>query len=151
MTQIEVLDSRKMLGERVSDTLRARYGAHAAKQAARITGADLRTAQGWISESREPRGDALLAIIRELGRDAVAAFFGPEIETHEERLEQTVHALREEAARIEARLRKGGAAAPLEMAQTPDKGAHDPLVNHGERRNGHSPDRRQHRRRADDR
>lgn len=149
--QIEVVDSRKLLGERVSEALRKRYGTHAAKQAARITGADLRTAQGWISESREPRGDALLAIIRELGRDAVAALFGPELATHEERLEQTVHALREEAARIEARIRKGGAQAPLEMAQAQAPGSPDRRVNHGERWDGHGPDRRQHRRRADDR
>ena len=130
MTQIEVLDSRKMLGERVSEALRARYGQHAAKQAARITGADLRTAQGWVSEAREPRGDALLAIIRELGRDAVSAFFGPELETHEERLEREVHALREEAARLEARIKQGGASAPREMASVASARQCDRAFNH---------------------
>lgn len=151
MTQIEVLDSRKMLGERVSDALRARYGAHAAKQAARITGADLRTAQGWVSEAREPRGDALLAIIREFGRDAIDALFGPEIETHNEKLERELHDLREEAARLEALLAKSGAPSAHQLDELAFAETCSQRVNQSGDRRGAGSDRRKGGRRASDR
>ncbi len=117
--QIEVVDSRKTLGERLQAYLRWRFGRDAAKHAAAITGADLRTAHGWVSEAREPKGEALLAIISDMGREGLLALFSPEVETHEEHLERQINDLREEAARLEARLGKGRASAPHQMAARP--------------------------------
>lgn len=149
--QVEVMDSQSLLGERLSRELRRRYGPHAAKQAARITGSDLRTAQGWVSEHREPRGAAFLAIVRELGKDGLIALFSQEIEQHNEKMERQIHALREEAARLEARLGKGRSSASHQIHGMASEPAHDPCINHGGDGGAHGPDRRILRRRKDDR
>lgn len=104
------------LGQRIQRFLRQRYGRDAAKRAAAITQADLRTARGWVEEAREPKGQALLAIIKEMGRDGLLALFSPEVEAHEEKLQRQVDELKREAARLEARLGKGRAPAADQMA-----------------------------------
>jgi hypothetical protein len=90
------------LGSRISSYLRGRFGRDAAKHSARMTGVDLRTARGWVEEGREPRGEALLAIIKDMGRDGLLAMFSPEIEAHADRLERQIDELEQEAARLRA-------------------------------------------------
>lgn len=128
--QIEVENARKSLGERVQIYLRWRFGPHAAKHAAAITGADLRTARGWVEEAREPKGEALLAIIKDMGRDGLLAVFSPEVEDHEARMQRQINDLREEAARLETRLSIGRAQAPDHRAQGPRQPAPVQRVNH---------------------
>lgn len=106
-------NATETLGARIKKELRARYPAHTAKQIARLTGADIRTARSWVEEGKAPQEQHLRAIVRELGRDAIFALFGPEIETHDERLEREVRALRQEAERLEDILRKGARRASL--------------------------------------
>jgi hypothetical protein len=148
---VSVEDVTESLGWRLKDELKKKYPAHTAKQVARVTGAELRTARSWVEEAKVPQEHHLRAIVRELGRDALLALFQPEIETHEQKLEREIHELREEIARREARIEKSRAQAPLEMAPAQAPGSPDRRVNHGERRSGYGPDGRQHRRRADDR
>lgn len=104
------------LGQRIQRFLRQRYGRDAAKRVAAITQADLRTARGWVEEAREPKGQALLAIIKEMGRDGLLALFSPEVEAHEEKIQRQVDELKREAARLEARLGKGGSQAADQVA-----------------------------------
>lgn len=132
--QIEVENARKPLGERVQIYLRWRFGPHAAKHAAALTGADLRTARGWVEESREPRAEALLAIIKDMGRDGLLAMFSPEVETHEARLERRINELRKEAARLEAGLGAGGASASRPEPEAEGRAA--PECGAGPHRNG---------------
>jgi hypothetical protein len=134
--QIEVVDSRKTLGQRVQAYLRWRFGRDAAKQAAAITGADLRTAHGWVSEGREPKGEALLAIITDMGRDGLLAMFSAEVEDHEERLQRQINDLREEAARLEARLSKGRAPAADHVDGVASESAQGQRINQNQFRRG---------------
>lgn len=151
MMQCDVGDATETLGVRLQKKLRKRYSVHAAKQVARLTGADLRTARSWVEEAKVPQEHHLRAIIRELGKDALLALFGPEIETHTEKLERQLNDLREEAARIEARIEESRSSASFKTAQGPGQGACDPHINHDPHRRGYGPDGHPYRRRADDR
>ena len=128
--QIEVVDSRKSLGQRLQAYLRWRFGRDAAKHAAAITGADLRTAHGWVSEGREPKGEALLAIISDMGREGLLALFSPEVETHEQRMARQIDDLKDEVARLEARLGKGGAPSADRRAEGESRPAPAQRINH---------------------
>jgi|GEM_PF-3390519 len=120
------------LGERVRKLLRQRYGPNAAKKLASLTGVDLRTANGWVTEGREPRGAALLKIIADMGRDGLLALFSPEVEEHEERLRRKISEHTNEVARLKAQL-AGGEPVPAGLvAQSPDPSPeHAHLAQHG--------------------
>ncbi|MEO0870485.1 MAG: hypothetical protein AAFY19_00795 [Pseudomonadota bacterium] len=94
------------LGQRIRGWLRQRWDRDAAKHAARLTGADVRTARGWVEEGRVPQGDALLAIIREMGRDGLLALFSPEIEAHADRLAREVHEREQELQRLRRQMER---------------------------------------------
>ena len=149
--QVSVENATDTLGVRLKQELRSRYPAHTAKQVARVTGADLRTARSWVEEGKAPQEHHLRAIVRELGRDVLHALFGPEIETHNEKLLREIHDLREEAARLEARLGKDRSAASHRMDGMASQPAHDRRVNQDRNGRGDLPERRIHRRRKNDR
>jgi hypothetical protein len=149
--QVSVENATDTLGVRLKQELRSRYPAHTAKQVARVTGADLRTARSWVEEGKAPQEHHLRAIVRELGRDVLHALFSPEIETHNEKLLREIHDLREEANRLEARLSQGGVTAAQQMDQAPEAGTYSQDVNHDPHWPSHGPDRRILRRRKDDR
>ena len=136
--QVSVKNATDTLGVRLKQELRARYPAHTAKQVARLTGADLRTARSWVEEGKAPQEHHLRAIVRELGRDVLNALFGPEIETHNEKLMREINDLREEAARLEKRLGEGRSAAPCSVSEKPSGAPESPRPRHerGARRAG---------------
>lgn len=96
------------LGSRLRAWMRGRWQRDAAKQAARLTGADVRTARGWVEEGRVPQGEAFLAIITEMGRDGLLALFSPEIEAHADRLAREVHEKEQELQRLRAQMERAG-------------------------------------------
>lgn len=148
--QIDGANPTATLGERIQRVLRSRYSVHAAKQAARITGADVRTARSWVEEGKAPQEQHLRAIIQELGRDALIALFSPEIEQHADRVEREINDLREKASRLEASLGKGRPAAADQMDGMASEATHDPCVNQDRYGQRNLPERRIIQRRKDD-
>lgn len=139
------------LGERNKRLLRGRFPAHTAKQAARITGADLRTARSWVEEGKAPSERHLRAIVRELGQDAIAALFGPELETDEQKIIRDIHAYQEEIARLRSRLASGGAPSAHQMDDLAFAETCGLRINQDQERRGNGSDRRKGGRRASDR
>ena len=92
------------LGQRIQVYLRHRFGRDAAKKVAAMTGVDVRTARGWVEEGRAPRGAALLAIIRDMGRDGLLELFSVEIEDHEARIFRTIQEHKKAIARLQSEL-----------------------------------------------
>lgn len=151
MMQVSVENATGSLGERNKKLLRGRFPAHTAKQAARITGADLRTARAWVEEGKAPSERHLRAIVRELGQDAIKVLFGPELETDEQKIMREIHELREEASRLEARIRKSSAPSAHQMDELASAETCSQWINHDRDRRCAGGDRRKGGRRASDR
>lgn len=150
--QVSVENATGSLGERNKRLLRGRFPAHTAKQAARITGADLRAARAWVEEGKAPSERHLRAIVRELGEGAIAALFGPELEDHDEqKIMREIHELREEASRLEARIRKSGAPSAHQLDDLAFAETCSQRVNQSGDRRCAGGDRRKGGRRASDR
>lgn len=150
--QVSVENATGSLGERNKRLLRGRFPAHTAKQAARITGADLRTARAWVEEGKAPSERHLRAIVRELGEGAIAALFGPELEDHDEqKIIRDIHAYQEEIARLRSRLASGGAPSAHQMDELASAETCSQWINHDRDRRGAGGDRRKGGRRASDR
>jgi len=107
------------LGRRIQVYLKTKFGRDAAKHAAALANVDVRTARGWLEEGREPKGDALLAIITDMGRDGLLAIFSPEVECHEARLRRKIDEHGQEIARLRAQLGKGAPAPANQNALVP--------------------------------